>query len=264
MDTMETAGRRPAIAGFLLGFALGGFFDGILLHQVLQWHHLLSAVESARIQDIRVQILADGLFHALMYVIAAIGLWVLWRGRRELGSPGADRRLLALALIGFGVWHMLDGIVSHWLLGIHRIRMDVDNPLVWDLLWFVLFGVVVAAVGWWLLRGGGGRASGPRGSRGALARSLLVALVVIGGPVAALPPGDGEAPVMVLFRPGTSFAEAAAAVGVIDGRIVWSDASGQLMAVEPAAGARPSRLYGHGAMLVSQSLLPAGCLDWFR
>lgn len=28
-------------AGYLLGFALGGFFDGILLHQVLQWHHLL-------------------------------------------------------------------------------------------------------------------------------------------------------------------------------------------------------------------------------
>jgi uncharacterized membrane protein len=27
----------------LLGFALGGFFDGILLHQILQWHHLLSS-----------------------------------------------------------------------------------------------------------------------------------------------------------------------------------------------------------------------------
>lgn len=32
--------RRAALAGGLLGFALGGFFDGILLHQVLQWHHL--------------------------------------------------------------------------------------------------------------------------------------------------------------------------------------------------------------------------------
>lgn len=28
--------------GAALGFALGGFFDGILLHQILQWHHLLS------------------------------------------------------------------------------------------------------------------------------------------------------------------------------------------------------------------------------
>ncbi len=28
--------RRLAWAGAIIGFALGGFFDGILLHQVLQ------------------------------------------------------------------------------------------------------------------------------------------------------------------------------------------------------------------------------------
>src|SRR5690606_10212012 len=71
-----TAARRSAHsirlsrAAGLLGFALGGFFDGILLHQVLQWHHLLATVQGALFQDLRVQILADGLFHALMYVIA--------------------------------------------------------------------------------------------------------------------------------------------------------------------------------------------------
>ena len=35
---------RLALAGGVLGFSLGGFFDGILLHQVLQWHHLFSLV----------------------------------------------------------------------------------------------------------------------------------------------------------------------------------------------------------------------------
>jgi len=45
--------------GFLLGFALGGFFDGILLHQILQWHHLLSGVESAPFADLRVQVLTQ-------------------------------------------------------------------------------------------------------------------------------------------------------------------------------------------------------------
>jgi uncharacterized membrane protein len=29
-------------AGVVLGVALGGFFDGVMLHQVLRWHHLLS------------------------------------------------------------------------------------------------------------------------------------------------------------------------------------------------------------------------------
>ncbi|MFN4099033.1 MAG: DUF2243 domain-containing protein, partial [Pararhodobacter sp.] len=49
---------------FWLGFALGGFFDGIVLHQVLQWHHLLSGyAPSDTATDLRFQILADGLFH---------------------------------------------------------------------------------------------------------------------------------------------------------------------------------------------------------
>lgn len=38
--------RPLAWAGGCIGFSLGGFFDGILLHQVLQWHHLLSRVRS--------------------------------------------------------------------------------------------------------------------------------------------------------------------------------------------------------------------------
>jgi uncharacterized membrane protein len=36
-------------AGFLLGFALGGFFDSILLHQILQWHNLLTNVDERRL-----------------------------------------------------------------------------------------------------------------------------------------------------------------------------------------------------------------------
>nr|WP_314623119.1 DUF2243 domain-containing protein [uncultured Noviherbaspirillum sp.] len=50
------APRRLRWAGDLIGIALGGFFDGILLHQVLQWHHLLSLVDSPVLRDIRAQI----------------------------------------------------------------------------------------------------------------------------------------------------------------------------------------------------------------
>ena len=31
-------------AGILLGAGLGGFLDGILLHQLLQWYNMLSAI----------------------------------------------------------------------------------------------------------------------------------------------------------------------------------------------------------------------------
>ncbi len=72
--------------GILLGVALGGFFDGILLHQILQWHHLLSLV--AGMGDLRTQVLWDGYFHALMYAVAALGLPAC--GRRDGGiTPAA-------------------------------------------------------------------------------------------------------------------------------------------------------------------------------
>ena len=36
--------RRPLVtAGILLGIGLGGFVDGIVFHQILQWHNMLSA-----------------------------------------------------------------------------------------------------------------------------------------------------------------------------------------------------------------------------
>lgn len=82
--------RAPFGAAFTLGFALSGFFDGVLLHQILQWHHLLSLVDRPEVQALHVQILADGLFHALMYLIALVGLVWLWRSRGGLAAE-ADR-----------------------------------------------------------------------------------------------------------------------------------------------------------------------------
>jgi len=245
-------------AGFLLGFALGGFFDGILLHQILQWHHLLSGLTGAHFADIRVQILADGAFHALMYVLAAIGLALLWKARRQYVQPGADRGLFAMVLIGFGVWHVVDSVVSHWLIGLHRIRMDAPSPLMWDLIWFFAFGLVPLALGLWLRRRPPGK-----GSRWPVAAAVLAIAVLASGAVAALPPPN-LSQVVVLFRPGTTADQVMAAAAEADARVVWADASGQVWAFDLPDRARSRALYSHGALWVGNSLLPAGCLAWAK
>lgn len=259
LETASSLTGRTEWSGYALGFGLGGFFDGILLHQVLQWHHLLSGVEQAR-HDIRVLILTDGLFHLLMYVVAGIGLWLLWRARGELSASGAGRRLVGSALVGFGIWHIVDSVLSDWILGIHRIRMDTENPLFWDLLWFAVFGVVPLLLGWMLhrrARVGQGRA---RATNSPLA---LVLAVAIAGPWAALPaPNDGT--VMVLFRPDITPPQAFAAMRSVEGRVLWTDATEQLWAIDISTGGNPANLYGQGAMLVSNSILPAGCFDWLQ
>ena len=141
---------RLALAGGIIGFGLGGFFDGILLHQVLQRHHPFSPVPGEIRRDIRMQILMDGLFHVLHYVIALAGLWPLWRGRAEFKGSGADLRLLGAVLLGFSLWQFVDIVLFHWVLAIHRIRVGVANPLAYDLGWLAVFGATTLLAGLWL------------------------------------------------------------------------------------------------------------------
>jgi uncharacterized membrane protein len=244
-------------AGLLLGFALGGFFDGILLHQILQWHHLLSGLEGGALGGLRVQVMADGFFHLLMYVIALAGLWSLWRSRRR-GTTPDSARLFGDALVGFGGWHILDGVLSHWLLGIHRIRMDAAEPLLWDLAWFVAFGIVPLLVGLAMRRRGGGTPTGRRN----LAGGLLALGVLAAAPVASLPPRDATQ--VAVLVPPERMNDLLDGVQAADGGILWVDAGGALWVFSLPPGSDAGVLYRHGALLVTRSPAALGCLAFTR
>lgn len=254
-------------AGYLLGFALGGFFDGIVLHQILQWHHLLSGIARAPFNELRIQILADGAFHASMYLVAALGMRKLLQARYVLLDRAADRLLAGNLLIGFGAWHVVDGIVSHWLLGIHRIRMDAADPLFWDVLWFALFGVLFIVAGIALRR----RRAPPsqddherRRSRSTLA-PLLIMTVTAAAIGSALPPaGKNGNTVTVLLRPDTPPVRLLAGLRQTDARIVWSSPRGDAWVLKLGKDTRALDLYLHGALYVSGSVLPVGCAAWLR
>jgi uncharacterized membrane protein len=54
---------------------LGGFFDGIVLHQILQWHHMLTGVYPAdRVSSLGLDMLADGLVYASTPALAYFAL----------------------------------------------------------------------------------------------------------------------------------------------------------------------------------------------
>ncbi len=182
------------IGCFALGLAIGGFFDGIFLHQILQWHHLLSGIES-RADDLRFQVMADGLFHLAMYVLLLCGLGLLWRPRRNSDiSPLPTANAIASTFMGFGAWHLIDALLSHWLLDLHRIKMDSPNPLFWDLLWLAVFGIGPLLLGWQLLK----RPPPGAGSRPAVLLFGLSA-VAVGAAAASLLPAARGAPQAVLF-----------------------------------------------------------------
>jgi uncharacterized membrane protein len=141
------------VAGILLGAGLGGFVDGIFLHQILQWHHLLTAhgrysrYPHATVADLEDNTRWDGIFHAgtLLLVVAGLFLLVAASSRTPAVIP-SPRRLAALLLIGWGVFNLVEGLVDHHLLSIHHVRDDVADPLAWDLA-FLGAGAVLVAIG---------------------------------------------------------------------------------------------------------------------
>ncbi len=251
------AGRSSTRWTIALGFALGGFFDGILLHQILQWHHLLSLVPA--VGSLRAQVLWDGYFHALMYCIALAALWGLWRARSQLDEE-PWRAVGGAVLVGLGAWHVVDAVLSHWLLGIHRIILDSPDPLLWDLAWFIAFGLLPLVAGWQLLRGA--RPSAPGSASGTTAL-LPLGLVTAGLAAWSLQPSPGQKFTAMAFAPGVRPTAVMEALAANDARLVWSDLGMSVIIADVPKG-RGLNFYRHGALLVSGAGLPAGCLGWSR
>jgi uncharacterized membrane protein len=249
---------RVITAAAITGVGLSGFFDGILLHQVLQWHHLLSLVPGETWRSIENQILADGLFHVLMYGVTATGLFLLWRVRRELGGEGIGARQVGGGfLLGFGVWNVIDVVVFHWILGIHRIRVDVPEPLAYDLGWLALLGLVPLALACLLLKT---RANGGGGRRSA---AMLGLAAVFAAPLASLPP-PGSRTALVLFAADKGSARAFVAAHRAGAPVLWMNAEGTIAAVDLASPEARAALYLGGARLVTRSPALAGCLAALR
>jgi uncharacterized membrane protein len=160
--------RFPTSAGVLFGLGLGGFFDGIVLHQILQWHHMLTSAgyPPDSVRNLEINTLFDGLFHASTYVFVALGLVVLWRHARRPHPQWSGKLLGGSMLIGFGAFNLVEGIVDHHLLGIHHVNETVppDQWIYWDL-GFLAWGLAMLIIGWELLRRG--RRTRPTGAPGA-------------------------------------------------------------------------------------------------
>jgi uncharacterized membrane protein len=145
-------------AGALLGAGLGGFFDGILLHQILQWHNMLSSrLPPTDLVSMKVNMFWDGMFHAATWVMTLVGLGLLWRalGRRDVAR--SSRVFAGSLLLGWGLFNVVEGIIDHQLLGLHHVHPG-EAQLAWDL-GFIAFGVVLLIAGGSLIRSRRGAAA---------------------------------------------------------------------------------------------------------
>ncbi len=146
------AGLRPLAPLLLTGFGLGAFLDGIVLHQVLQWHHLVVDLRpAADLEGLEWNTLWDGVFHLVSWVVVVAGLVWTVRDRAAL-RPVPWRSLTGALLVGWGAFNITDQVVFHLLLEAHHIRM-VEDYQVYD--WsYTAIGALLVAGGLALAKGG--------------------------------------------------------------------------------------------------------------
>jgi uncharacterized membrane protein len=144
------APRPTRLPGLLLGLGLGGFVDGIVLHQLLQWHHMISDIDDhpvTTVAGLQANTFADGLFHLATWVFVLAGALLMLASWRQGRLAPTWRFQIGLLLAGWGLFNVVEGIIDHQLLGVHHVRDDLGGPLSWDL-GFLAFGLVLLVGGW--------------------------------------------------------------------------------------------------------------------
>ncbi|MFL5715243.1 MAG: DUF2243 domain-containing protein [Chloroflexota bacterium] len=143
---------RLLIAAVLLGVGLGGFFDGIVLHQILQWHHMISTpTPPDTLENLELNTLGDGIFHAATWVVTIAGVFVLVSSDGARHEKGGTATLVGGMLVGWGMFNTVEGLIDHQLLNLHHVRPGPDE-VVYDIA-FLAWGVAMLLVGVKLVRG---------------------------------------------------------------------------------------------------------------
>lgn len=139
---------RSRHAGVVIGIGLGGFVDGIVLHQIVHWHNMGSAVlPPTTIPALERNMVWDGFFHALTWIITLAGIYMLRAdAARRLAIPGA-RELTGQLIVGWGLFNLVEGIIDHHILNLHHVK---DLPLhvpIFDWLFLLVAGVGFIVIG---------------------------------------------------------------------------------------------------------------------
>ena len=138
-------------AGTVIGIGMGGFVDGIVFHQILQIHNMLSArVATDTLIGAKVNMVWDGFFHAGVWIATAIGIALLWRAARRGDAMLSTKALFGSVLLGWGLFNVVEGMIDHHLLNLPHVVERLGQS-VWDWV-FLAFGAMLVATGWLMIR----------------------------------------------------------------------------------------------------------------
>ena len=138
----------------MIGIGMGGFIDGIVFHQILQVHNMLSArIPTTTLVGAKVNMVWDGAFHLGVWVATAIGIKLLWDAARRDSLQIAGQAFVGTLLLGWGLFNVVEGLIDHHLLHLHHV-VEAMGESAWDYA-FLGWGAVMIVIGLALMRSHG-------------------------------------------------------------------------------------------------------------
>jgi len=120
-------------ASMILGIGLGGFIDAILLHQILQWHEMLSyRIPPTTVVFKSVNMFWDGIFHAFTLVATLTGVIMFWRSMRRNDANKSGFLLAGGMMKGWAIFNIVEGLIDHHLLKLHNVKELSSSPEGWN------------------------------------------------------------------------------------------------------------------------------------
>lgn len=148
----ETLDPVPlSTASVVMGMGIGGFIDGIVFHQILQLHSMVSnRLSIDTFVGKAVNMFWDGIFHALTLLAVTIGFILLVSLLKRRNINPSPRLALGGAVGGWGIFNLVEGIIHHQIIKLHNVNEYAMNPEVWNYS-FLAGGIVMIAVGYSLI-----------------------------------------------------------------------------------------------------------------
>ena len=141
-------------ASVTLGIGIGGFVDGIVLHQILQWHEMLSnKIPPVTLISKSVNMFWDGIFHLFCLLVVIIGLVLLVRLFSRKDVIVSMKTFIGGLFVGWGVFNIVEGIIDHHILKLHNVREITPNIELWNF-GFLGLSVLLIIIGYFLIRRG--------------------------------------------------------------------------------------------------------------
>jgi uncharacterized membrane protein len=150
--------RRPSTpasrrAGVTIGVGMGGFVDGIVLHQILEWHNMGSAVlPPTTMEAMRRNMIWDGEFHATVWAVTLVGVCLLLTDARRGRPLPSGRAFAGQMLLGWGLFNLVEGVVDHHLLNLHHVRDLPAHVPAYDWAFLAVAGLGFLLLGWAMSR----------------------------------------------------------------------------------------------------------------